>query len=201
VVCDEHGVALGLAYSDRESLGLAIAERRGIYRSRSRGLWRKGETSGAVQELLRVEADCDRDTLRFTVRQTDPGFCHRGTWTCWGPDAGLPALERRLADRLAGHDTTSYTAKVARDPAMIAAKLAEEAAELGSAATRDEVVWEAADVVYFTSVALARHGVAWSEVLAELDRRGRAARRRDGTRTDGGRKEPQRHGDTEGHTE
>jgi phosphoribosyl-ATP pyrophosphohydrolase len=184
VVCDEHGVALGLAYSDRESLSLAIAERRGIYRSRSRGLWRKGESSGAVQELIKVEADCDRDALRFTVRQTEPGFCHRDTWTCWGPDAGLPALERRLADRLAGADQNSYSAKLARDPALIAAKLAEEAAELGAAATRDEVVWEAADVVYFTSVALARHGVAWSEVLAELDRRGRAARRRDGTRTD-----------------
>jgi len=184
VVCDPAGVALGLAYSDAESLARAIGERRGIYRSRSRGLWVKGESSGAAQELLRVDADCDRDTLRFTVRQADPGFCHRGTRTCWGEDGGLAALERRLRARLAGGDPASYTLKVAAAPELLAAKLAEEAAELGEAQSDDEVIWEAADVVYFTAVALARRGIAWSEVLAELDRRGRAVRRRDGSRTD-----------------
>lgn len=184
VVCDEHGVALGLAYSSAESLRAAVEERRGIYWSRSRGaLWRKGETSGAAQELIRVEADCDRDALRFTVRQAEPGFCHRKTWTCWGADRGLPALERRLASRLAQPAGASYTDRVARDPELLAAKLAEEAAELAAATTRDEVAWEAADVVYFTAVALARAGVPCAELLAELDRRGLAVRRRDGSRT------------------
>jgi phosphoribosyl-ATP pyrophosphohydrolase len=184
VVCDEHGRALGLAYSDRDSLRRAIDERRGVYRSRSRGMWVKGETSGAVQELLRVDADCDRDALRFTVRQSGDGFCHRGTWTCWGDDGGLPALERRLRERLEGDAGGSYTAKLAADPTKLAAKLAEEAAELAGAETHDEVVWEAADLTYFTAVALASHDVPWSTILAELDRRGRAARRRDGSRTD-----------------
>src|ERR671910_13488 len=64
----------------------------GVYHSRSRGLWIKGATSGATQELLRIEADCDRDCLRFTVRQQPPGFCHLGTRTCWGDDGGLGAL-------------------------------------------------------------------------------------------------------------
>jgi phosphoribosyl-ATP pyrophosphohydrolase len=184
VVCDEHGRALGLAYSDRDSLRRAIESRRGVYRSRSRGMWVKGETSGAVQELVRVDVDCDRDALRFTVRQSGDGFCHRGTWTCWGDDGGLPALERRLRDRLAGDAGGSYTAKLADNPSRLAAKLAEEAAELAEAATRDEVVWEAADLTYFTTVALTRHEIPWSDVLAELDRRGRATRRRDGSRTD-----------------
>ena len=184
VVCDEHGVALGLAYSNPDSLRAAIEERRGIYWSRSRReLWRKGDTSGAVQELLRVDADCDRDALRFTVRQAAPGFCHRDTWTCWGDDRGLAALERRLADRLEQPAGESFTHKMARDPELLAAKLSEEAAELAAAETRDEVVWEAADLTYFTSVALARSGIAWSEVLAELDRRGRTTRRRDGSAT------------------
>jgi len=184
VVCDEHGVGLGLAYSSAASLRAAIEERRGVYWSRSRGaLWRKGATSGATQELVRVEADCDRDALRFTVRQGRPGFCHRDTWTCWGSDRGLPALERRLADRLARPAGGSYTDRVARDPDLLAAKLAEEAAELAAASTKDDTVWEAADLVYFTAVALARAGVPWSEVLAELDRRGLATRRRDGSRT------------------
>ena len=184
VVCDEHGVALGLAYSNPDSLRAAVDERRGIYWSRSRReLWRKGDTSGAVQKLLRVDADCDRDALRFTVRQAAPGFCHLDRWTCWGNNGGLPALERRLASRFSRPDGESYTARLAREDGLLEAKLAEEAAELAAAATRDEVVWEAADLTYFTSVALARSGVAWSEVLAELDRRGRATRRRDGSTT------------------
>ena len=73
----------------------------GVYHSRSRGLWIKGATSGATQELLRIDADCDRDCLRFTVRQQPPGFCHLGTRTCWGEDTGLGDLARRLAERKA----------------------------------------------------------------------------------------------------
>ena len=88
VVTDEHGVALGLCWSDRQSLQAAMESRRGIYHSRSRGLWVKGESSGDTQELLRVDVDCDRDALRFTVRQHGVGFCHLHRHTCWGPANG-----------------------------------------------------------------------------------------------------------------
>ncbi len=183
VVCDEHGVALGLAYSSADSLRAAIDHRRGVYWSRSRGeVWHKGDTSGAVQELARIDVDCDRDTLRFTVRQKGAGFCHRDSWTCWGPASGLRALERRLRDRLGAADDDSYTRRLADDPVLLSAKLAEEAAELAAAESRDDLVWEAADLLYFTAVSLARAGIAWSEVLGELDRRGRVVRRRDGSR-------------------
>ena len=187
VVCDEHGTALGLVYSSAESLRAAVAERRGIYWSRSRSeLWRKGETSGAVQELLRIEADCDRDALRFTVRQRG-GFCHKNTRSCWGPDRGLSELERRLIDRLAEAEPGSYTARLARDPELLAAKLVEEATELGEAATGAEVVWEAADVLYFTLSRLAGNGIRLEDVTRELDRRALSVRRRDGSRTFTGR--------------
>src|SRR5205823_6028641 len=64
VVCDEWGHTLGLVWSTRESLARAIAERRGIYWSRSRqALWEKGATSGNTQELVRVDLDCDRDEV------------------------------------------------------------------------------------------------------------------------------------------
>jgi phosphoribosyl-ATP pyrophosphohydrolase len=182
VVCDEHGVALGLVYSSADSLRAAVEERRGVYWSRSRGeLWRKGETSGAVQELLRVEADCDRDALRFTVRQSGSGFCHEGTRTCWGDGRGLGALERTLIGRLADAPVGSYTARLAADPALLAAKLAEEARELAEAHGADEITWEAADVLYFTMVRLAGSGVPLEAVTRELDRRALAVRRRDGT--------------------
>jgi phosphoribosyl-ATP pyrophosphohydrolase len=183
VVVDEAGVALGLAYSSAESLRAAVEQRRGIYQSRSRGLWVKGETSGCTQTLLRVDPDCDRDTLRFVVRQQGTGFCHRQTQTCWGPDSGLSALQRRLYERIksTGNSTSSYTARLARDPDLLAAKLLEEAGELAEAGTRDEVIAEAADLVYFTSATLAVNGVEWPEVTAELDRRSRLVRRRDGS--------------------
>lgn len=183
VVCDRLGAVLGLAYSDLESLRAAVDERAGVYRSRRRGLWRKGATSGATQRLLRVDLDCDRDALRFTVEQAGGGFCHRGTRSCFGDDGGLAALERRLAGRLAGDAGGSYTARVAREPGLLETKLREEAAELAAAEARDDVVWEAADLVYFTAVALASRGVGWHEVLAELDRRTLAVRRRDGSRS------------------
>jgi len=183
VVCDEHGTALGLVYSSAESLGAAIDERRGIYWSRSRGgLWRKGETSGAVQELIRIDADCDRDALRFTVRQAGSGFCHRHTRSCWGPDDGLGALERRLIDRIANPVADSYTDRLVRDPSLLAAKLAEEADELAKATEAGDVAWETADVLYFTLTTLAARGVPLEAAIRELDRRSRSVRRRDGSR-------------------
>lgn len=98
IVGDERGAALGLAYSSADSLKIAIRERRGVYHSRSRGgIWRKGESSGATQELLAVALDCDRDAIRFIVKQDGPGFCHTGTRTCFGASRGIEALESRLA--------------------------------------------------------------------------------------------------------
>jgi phosphoribosyl-ATP pyrophosphohydrolase len=181
VVVDETGIALGLAYSSPESLRAAVEQRRGIYQSRSRGLWIKGESSGCTQTLLRIDPDCDRDTLRFTVRQHGSGFCHRQTRTCWGADSGLPALQRRLQERISTSSPGSYTARLAADPGLLAAKLLEEAGELAEAEARGEIVAEAADLVYFTATTLAVNQVEWSEVLAELDRRSRHVRRRDGS--------------------
>ena len=183
VVVDELGVALGLAYSSADSLRAAIEQRRGVYHSRSRGLWIKGETSGSTQELLRVDLDCDRDALRFTVRQGGEGFCHRRTTTCWGNDRGLGALERRLAARLEDSPKHSFTARLAEDADLLSKKLIEEAQELGRAAVPEEVVWEAADLMYFTATAIASRGVSLAEVMAELDRRALQTRRRDGSRS------------------
>jgi phosphoribosyl-ATP pyrophosphohydrolase/phosphoribosyl-AMP cyclohydrolase len=186
VVVDDQGVALGLAYSSRESLRQAVAARCGVYHSRSRGLWVKGETSRDTQELLRVDLDCDRDALRFTVRQRGRGFCHSGTRTCWGPDRGLPHLARRLASRAGQPPPGSYTGRLLRDPELLAAKLREEAAELAEvvrasrATSEREVVAEAADVVYFVLVALARAGVPLESLTSELDRRALRISRRPG---------------------
>lgn len=171
----------GLVYSNAESVREAVRSRRGVYWSRSRNkLWVKGEESGATQELLGVSLDCDRDALRFIVRQTTPGFCHEHTWTCWGEDRGLGGLARRLRDRADIAPEGSYTKRVLEDPKLLRAKLIEEARELGAARGTDQVVWEAADVFYFTLVSLARAGVPLADVEAELDRRSLKVVRRRG---------------------
>ena len=182
VVVDEAGRALGLAWSDRDTLIEAVDRRRGIYRSRKRGRWEKGATSGATQELLSVALDCDRDALRFVVRQVG-GFCHLATRTCWGEDGGLPALARTLAARIADPPPGSYTARLLADPELLRGKLLEEADELAEARTPADVAWEAADLIYFALVTAASRGVDLAAIEAELDRRALHVTRRDGSRS------------------
>jgi phosphoribosyl-ATP pyrophosphohydrolase len=183
VVCDEAGRALGLVWSTRESIALALRERRGIYWSRSRrSLWRKGETSGAVQELVRVDLDCDRDALRFVVRQQGSGFCHRGTRACWDGGFGLDSVERLIQRRLAGpadqDAARSGTRKLAEDPALLRSKLIEEAGELAQAQEPGHLAEEAADLFYMALVALNARGADLRAVEATLELRSRRVRRR-----------------------
>ncbi len=179
VVCDEAGRTLGLVWSTRESLARAVSERLGIYWSRSRqSLWVKGETSGNAQQLVRVDLDCDRDALRFTVRQSGAGFCHLNRRSCWPTEFDLSDLERTLADRMARPIAESGTARLLADPGLLGEKLREEADELADAETTGDVVRETADVFYMALVALARGGGTLADVRAELARRHRAVTRR-----------------------
>jgi phosphoribosyl-AMP cyclohydrolase len=74
---------LMLAYANREALEHTLKTGRGTYWSRSRNeLWVKGETSGHIQKIQRVVADCDYDTLLYVVEQTGPA-CHTGDYTCF----------------------------------------------------------------------------------------------------------------------
>lgn len=175
IITDPLGIALGLAYSNAESLTHAIKTRQGTYWSRSRnGLWIKGATSGATQRLLGVRMDCDRDCLRFTVTQDPPGFCHRDTHTCFGEERSIAAVVQRLAERIADTDPKSFTRKLANDPQMLRTKLLEEAEELSDASQTDdvhEIAWEAADVLYFSLVAMLKNGVSLEKVHQELARR------------------------------
>src|SRR2546428_34554 len=159
VVCDEWGHAPGLVLSTREALAPGIAERKGIYWSRSRqALWEKGATSGNTQELVRVDLDCDRDALRFTVRQRGAGFCHLERRSCWPSGFDLDDLARTITERATRPEPGSGTAKLLADSALLAAKLQEEAEELGRAHERADVGHETADVLYLALVAVVREG-------------------------------------------
>lgn len=180
VVVDELGVALGLAYSSAESLREAVRSRSGVYHSRRRGVWRKGATSGDHQQLLRVDLDCDRDALRFTVRQAGRGFCHTGSSTCWGGARGLPALAARIHTQASQSAAGSYSARLLGDPSLLRSKLVEEASELADSTSAGDITHEAADVLYFTLVAMERAGVSLADVAGELDRRSLRLTRRPG---------------------
>jgi phosphoribosyl-ATP pyrophosphohydrolase len=167
-----------MAHSSSQSLSQAVEQRRGVYHSRSRGVWVKGETSGATQDLIAIDLDCDRDALRFTVRQHEPGFCHTGDRSCWGEDHGLERLQRRIGRIASSDDPSSNTRKLLADGGLLSAKLVEEAAELGAATGPDQVTHEAADLLYFLLVRAAAAGVGLEEIEAELDRRERKVTRR-----------------------
>lgn len=172
LVVDSLGLALGLAYSNRASLLDAIQHRRGTYWSRSRNsLWIKGASSGAEQRLLGIRWDCDRDCLRFQVQQQPPGFCHLETQSCFGPERTMEGVIQRLQQRILSEDQESFTKKLAGNRDLLKRKLLEEAEELAVADSREEIAFEAADVLYFTLVRMLSGGVAFEEVCQELFRR------------------------------
>ncbi|MEC9374136.1 MAG: phosphoribosyl-ATP diphosphatase [Planctomycetota bacterium] len=181
IVADERGAALGLAYSSPESIREAVRTRAGVYYSRSRrALWRKGESSGAAQRLLRIDLDCDRDALRFTVEQQPPGFCHNETHTCFGPARGAAALEQTISPRLAAAPPNSYTRRLLEDPTLLRAKLLEEAAELAETDSPNRAAEEFADLFYFALTTLRARGATLADVDAILDRRALKLTRRPG---------------------
>ncbi len=176
IVANETGQALGLVYSNAESVARSLETGSAHYFSRRRGLWSKGQTSGNTQRLLKIDVDCDRDTLRFTVQQSGRGFCHRDQTTCFGDLNGISELQRRLQQRLESAPSGSYSQALFRQPELLAAKIEEEAREFCEAQTRGELIHEAADVVFFTLTRLVKENVPWWEVEAELDRRACAVR-------------------------
>jgi len=181
IVVDEDNAALGLCYSNHESLAEALKQQVGVYWSRTRGLWVKGLTSGSTQELIRIDLDCDRDAMRFVVRQAGSGFCHMDQLSCFGEDQGsLGGLMRLLIDRKENAPAGSYTKRLFDDPALLRSKLFEECEELLAADSNREVAFETADVIYFAFAACARHGVSLAEVQRSLARKHLRVRRRPG---------------------
>src|SRR5918911_5083465 len=80
------GAVLMVAHADREALARTIETGEMHYRSRSRGLWRKGATSGNTQHVVSLTADCDGDAVLARVRPAGPA-CHTGAVSCFGDTA------------------------------------------------------------------------------------------------------------------
>ena len=168
------GEVLMLGYANREALAKTFETGKLTFFSRTRNkLWTKGETSGHFLELVKLRADCDRDTVLATVIPHG-GVCHTGSFTCFGSDpderSSMERLFGTIAERFANPRPGSYTATL--DAKRVREKVMEEAEELcDEAESRDEVIWEAADLLYFVSVLMYKEGVSWKDVYDELDRR------------------------------
>jgi phosphoribosyl-ATP pyrophosphohydrolase/phosphoribosyl-AMP cyclohydrolase len=178
VVTDADGGAL-LMLGWANHAALAETERTGEahFWSRSRDeLWRKGATSGHVMEVVSIAVDCDADAIAYRVRLAGPA-CHTGTRSCFDgePRFDLAALGALVRERRDADVASSYTARLlaggARRPAE---KVTEEAGELSTAAlvgTDEEVVAEAADLLYHALVLLEARRLGLPAVEAELARR------------------------------
>jgi phosphoribosyl-ATP pyrophosphohydrolase/phosphoribosyl-AMP cyclohydrolase len=171
IVQSPDGQVLMTGFTDIEALTETFKRGNVCFHSRSRNkLWMKGETSGSVLKLVRLRADCDRDALLAVAEPAGP-VCHTGAWSCFetGKKFTWEFLQSIITDRFRNPPPESYTATL--DDKLVREKLMEEAEEVCTAKTHDEVVWEAADVLYFTTVLITRAGLTVQEVLDELDRR------------------------------
>jgi len=171
IVQSPDGQVMMTGFTDKEALAETFKRGNVCFHSRTRNkLWMKGENSGNVLKLLRLRADCDRDALLAVAEPSGP-VCHTGAWSCFETDRkySWEFLRGIIQERFKNPSPGSYTATL--DDDLVREKVMEEAKELCEAKTRDEVVWEAADLLYFSTVLMAREGVTVQEILDELDRR------------------------------
>ncbi len=173
------GRVLMQAYMNRDALEATMKSGRVTFWSRSRGaLWTKGETSGNYLELVAVHPDCDNDCLLVQARAIGPA-CHRGTDTCFdgakpvSPElAFLATLEGIIAQRDAQRPKESYTTKLLESGSKgIAQKVGEEGVETalaGVAGDDEELLSEAADLVYHLLVLLRTRQISVGRLCAEL---------------------------------
>jgi len=185
----ESGVVLMVAHADREALQHTLDTGEMYYRSRTRGLWHKGATSGNVQHVVSLLADCDGDSVLARVRPAGPA-CHTGAQSCFGQPAlaaeGLSVLDATIGARSTdatpepSTEKPSYTRRLLADRNLRLKKIGEEAAELITACAdgeRSRAIDECADLVYHALVALRAVGGSLADVRGVLSSRVGAPRR------------------------
>lgn len=177
IICDPSSQVLMLAYSNPESLKKTLSTGEVWFFSRSRDrLWKKGETSGNCLDFQKIRMDCDGDALLITAAPRGPA-CHRQSYSCFGGKKfSLESLWTLLNSRFTNPVAGSYTSSL--NEKSIGLKLKEEASELDEASTEEEIIWEAADLIYFTLTKLAFKGIPLSKVFQELGRRRSAGKRK-----------------------
>ena len=172
---------LTLAYMNRESLGITLEKELTCFWSRSRQeLWLKGETSGNVQHVVSITADCDKDALVVMVEPEGPA-CHTGTTSCFTARLGeseerhefsLESLMELIRGRKTEKKEGSYTTYLfEKGLDKILKKVGEECTEVIIAAKandRAETIYEISDLVYHVMVLMIEQGIDLSDIHREL---------------------------------
>lgn len=179
---------LTLAYMNRESLLISINEGRTCFWSRSRQeLWRKGDTSGNVQHIVKIQTDCDRDALTVFVNKDGPA-CHLGTESCFtdvvyeskkiddtddsASGFSLEGLSDLIAGRKSDKKEGSYTTYLFdKGIDKILKKVGEESTEViiaGKAGDKQETIYEIADLTYHVLVLMIEMGISLEDIGKEL---------------------------------
>lgn len=183
----ESGQVLMLAYMNQESLQKTLETKQTWFFSRSRqGLWHKGATSGNIQLVRRISADCDGDTLLIDVEQQG-NACHTGQYSCFfnhlDTDPAEIDYERDIVQQLfafiqerkANPVEGSYTNYLFREGVdKICKKIGEESSEVIIGAknhSRSELTYEISDLIYHTLVLMAEEGVSIPDLKRELTKR------------------------------
>ena len=187
----ESNEVLMLAYMNEEALKLTQSTKFAHYFSRSKNrLWKKGESSGHTQEVKEILIDCDNDTILLKVKQNGVA-CHTGRKSCFFTNLEnneeilkvekeiqynfLDNLYHTLLERKGANPKSSYVASLYnKGENSILKKVVEEAGEFSFAIKdddKDEIIYEAADLLFHSLVALAYKNIHPEAVLNELKRR------------------------------
>ena len=175
------GKLLMLAYMNRESLEISMQEETTCFWSRSRQeLWRKGETSGNRQHIVRITADCDLDALQIVVKKDGPA-CHTGEESCFHHVVGesdtlsefnAECLMSLIAGRKFHKKEGSYTTYLfEKGIDKILKKVGEECTEViiaGKAGDRKETIYEIADLAYHVMVLMTEMGISLEDIHQDL---------------------------------
>lgn len=178
---------LTLAYMNQESLTKTLETGETWFFSRSRQeLWHKGATSGNTQSVVSVKYDCDQDAVLVLVEPKGPA-CHTGAVSCFTEGVVtemtssladyqiLQTLEKLIIEREKDRPEGAYTTYLfEKGVDKILKKVGEEASEVIIAAKnrdKEELKWEAADLLYHLQVLLVEQGLPFTEVLKTLEER------------------------------
>ena len=181
VVDTETKKVLTVAYMNAESLQISMEKGLTCFFSRSRQkLWLKGETSGNVQHIVKITADCDRDALVVEVRKEGPA-CHLGTDSCFNevifegeepPAFQYPDLMEMLEGRKAQPKEGSYTTYLFQKGLdKILKKVGEETTEVIIAAKdhdRANTIYEIGDLMYHVMVLMLEMGISLEDIRREM---------------------------------
>jgi phosphoribosyl-ATP pyrophosphohydrolase/phosphoribosyl-AMP cyclohydrolase len=179
VTQDLDGNVLMLAYANKEAIGKTIETQKAWYWSRKRKkLWMKGEKSGNIQEITRVYTDCDKDSLLYIVKQKGMA-CHKGSYSCFNKqiigEKNISILEKVyqvIQERKKMKPENSYVASIIEKDEKLINKIREESEELVEAFKKnDNLVWEAADLIFHTFLTLANKEIEWEQLEEEFQKR------------------------------